>query len=406
MRVIRSAHALAQDRTGRPRPRRCTDCLDFQKAATAHTGTDPIVIGVLGGAGAGTEATQSSLLVLESLAEATGLRVQIVAAGPVIHDGGDEPEQETHESALSSDVIRFCSDILARGGAILSGAGSERFRGDLRKHFDLFLNIRPVRMVNGLPDASPLRPQMLHATDLLITQETIGGVCEPGSRRGRRAAGERVAEHSFRYSEDQVRRFLLASARLARGRSGKLTVAWKEAGLPAVSALWRDCAAEAAQSVGVRAGMVDAGLLAYRLIHEAQSFDVIAAPNLVGDLIGDISAALLGSRALLYSADFGTAGPAVYQADRQEASQASGKDRANPAGAILALALLLRESFDLCGHAELIEEALRMVWREGWRTEDVAVPTARAVGSQEIGRRVAETAARLARRRFHPARAQ
>jgi 3-isopropylmalate dehydrogenase len=404
MRVIRSAHGQGPDRGGHSRPKRWTDCLGLEKLATPRAADEPIVIGVLAGDGGAAEAIACALAVLESVAEATSLGVQVVESRPKSAAADETPGMGPSRLALPGELARFCADVFARGGAILNGAIGGRCLDELRRQLDLFLNLCPVRMVNGLPDASPLRPQMLHATDLLLTCDNTAAVCRDSSAQRRRTSANRMAEHTLAYAEDRVRRFLLAATKLARARSGKLMVVCQEAALPAASALWRDCAAEAARSVGVRIGMIDAGLMAYRLIREAQSFDVIAAPSLPGALLGDVSGALLGTRGLLCSADFGASGAAVYQANHQACGELAGKDRGNPGGAILALAMLLRESFDLCGHAELIEEALRLVWREGWRTADVATPSARVVGTSELGRRVAETAGRLARRRFRPNR--
>ncbi len=109
-----------------------------------------------------------------------------------------------------------------------------------------------------------------------------------------------------------MRRFLDASARLAQRRRGALTVVWKEAGA-AISTLWRDCANDAAATHNIEVRLVDIDLMAYRLIHEAATFDVIAAPNLCGDVLADLGAVLLGSRALSFSGNYSALGHAVYQ---------------------------------------------------------------------------------------------
>jgi 3-isopropylmalate dehydrogenase len=268
---------------------RWTDCLDGARIRSAKPG--PIVVGVLPGEGIGPEVIGSALEVLDRVAGATGLRVEIREGGPIGRDA-----ERACGAPLSAEVVRFCKDVFARGGAVLSGPGGGRYVYDLRKRLDLFFKISPLQIANGLPDASRLRSEALAGMDVLITRENTGGDYQGRWDEQWTAGGDRLAEHQFAYSEAQVRRFLQASARLARTRSGKLTVVWKEAGFPTVSRLWRDCAEEVAAAVGIEFHMVDIDLMAYRLIQDAPTFDVIAAPNLFGDVLADLGAVLLGSR--------------------------------------------------------------------------------------------------------------
>jgi 3-isopropylmalate dehydrogenase len=187
-----------------------------------------------------------------------------------------------HGKTLSSEVEAFTEEVFAAGGALLCGAGGGRFVYELRRRFDVFFKISPLRTVNGVPDASRLKPAALADVDILVTRENSGGVYQ-GAWSASGEAGSRSAEHRFGYGEPQVRRFLECSARLAAARRGLLTVVWKESGVPTVSALWKDCAEQAAGAAGVRVQMVDVDLMAYRLIQEAAVFDVVAAPNMCGD---------------------------------------------------------------------------------------------------------------------------
>ncbi len=369
------------------------ECLVGPPPRRAATGA--IVIGALAGEGIGPEVVAAALETLDSLAEATGLRVEIRHGGLIGHAA-----ELTSGAALSAEVIQFCTEVFGAGGAILNGPGGGRYVYDLRKHFDIFLKISPLRIANGLRDASRLRPEVLDGTDILITRENTGGAYQgcwderPTLSRGR------LAEHRLAYSEAQVRRFLDASARLARSRRGQLTVVWKEAGLPSISRLWRDCAAEAAESHGVQFSMVDVDLMAYRLIQEPATFDVIAAPNLLGDILTDLGAVLLGGRGLSFSGNFTERGEAVFQTNHGAAHDLAGTDRANPVGQVFSLAMMLRERFGLRSEAEVIEEAVRSVWRDGWRTADVASPGMRVVGTREMGRRVAERTGQIGRGRY------
>jgi 3-isopropylmalate dehydrogenase len=121
----------------------------------------------------------------------------------------------------------------------------------------------------------------------------------------------------------------------------------------------------------------------------------VAAPNLFGDVLADIGAALLGSRGVSFSGNFSEAGNAAYQTNHGAAYDLAGSDRANPVGQILSLAMMLHESFGLGEEAAAIRHAIRSVWREGFRTEDVAAGGLCVVGTREMGFRVAERAAEM-----------
>lgn len=377
-------------------PSRWTDCLGG--LSLRSTQTNRIMVGVLPGEGVGPEVIGCALDVLTSVAEATDVQVEIRQGGQV---GGTA--QQDCGTALSADVIQFCEQIFACGGAILNGPRGGRYVYDLRKRFDLFFKISPLRIVNGLPDASRLKPEALCGTDILITRENTGGVYQGAWDEQEQSCGNRLAQHYVAYSETQVRRFLQASARLARNRRGELTVVWKEAGMPSISRLWRECAEEAAATYGIRFAMVDIDLMAYRLIQEAPAFDVVAAPNLFGDVLADLGAVLLGSRGLSFSGNFTDGGHAVYQTNHGAAHDLAGKDRANPAGQIFSLAMMLRESFGLWRQADAIEQAVRSVWDEGWRTPDVATSGTSVVGTRELGSLVAHKASQITCELFNTA---
>lgn len=362
----------------------------LSRSLSARSAPGEVVIGVLPGEGVGPEVTACALEVLKVATEPAGMMPEIRYGGPI----GREAER-TCGQALSRDVIEFCKGIFADGGAILNGPGGGRYVYDLRKEFDLFFKISPIQVVLGLPDASACRPEVLSGTDILITRENSGGVYQGISNSETNGPDCSVIHHTFNYSEMQVRRFLDASAKLAAARTGKLTVVWKEAGIPGISALWRECADAAASRAGVDYTMVDIDLMAYRLVCEPTTFDVVAAPNLYGDVLADLAAALLGSRGLSFSGNYTAGGNGVYQTNHGSAYDLAGTDTANPGGQILSLAMMLRESFGLSREADAIQRALRDVWNEGFRTPDVAVSKCRITGTRELGRRVAERTAEL-----------
>jgi hypothetical protein len=135
----------------------------------------------------------------------------------------------------------------------------------------------------------------------------------------------------------------------------------------------------------VDCSFVDIDLMAYRLVDRPQAFDVIAAPNLFGDILGDLAAVMLGARALSFGASYNRRGDGVYQTNHGAAYDIAGMGRANPVGQILSLAMMLRESLGLGLEAWALEEGVRRVWGEGGRTDDLGG----ALGVREMAERVA-----------------
>jgi len=356
------------------------------------------LIGALPGEGVGPDVVAAALDMLRRLEDEGGQAVDVELGGAI----GCEAERETG-SPLPEDVVRFCESVFERGGAILNGPGGGRYVYDLRKRLGLFFKITPVQARTSLPDASPLKPEGLEDLDLLIVRENLGGVYQGHSSEYTGEDGRRRVRHEFSDAEDDVRAFLDAAARLAGSRDGRLNVVAKEAGVPGTSALWRECAMEAAEAHGVDCSMIDVDLMAYRLVASPREFDVVAAPNLCGDVLSDLAAVLLGSRALSFSGNFTPRGEAVYQTNHGAAYDLAGSGRANPAGQLLSLAMLLRVSLGLEREAGAIEAGIRQVWSEGGRTADLGGGNGRALGTAELAALVGDAAADHLSRVLDPA---
>jgi 3-isopropylmalate dehydrogenase len=344
------------------------------------------VIGVLEGEGVGPEIIRVALQALAAL-EACG-------HGPVeVRFGPGNPGFE--------EAAAFCEATFHDRGAVLSGPFAGRFVYDLRRRFDLFCKLSPLKPSPALRGASRLRPEFLAGVDVLAVRENTGGVYQ-GRWSEASGPGGRVAEHAFSYDEEQVRRIVAVGARLAAARRKRMAVIVKPGGVPSISRLWCDCAADAARAAGVEIANLDVDYAAYRLVQHPQDLDVIVAPNMLGDILIDLGAVLLGSRGAAFSGNFSAAGAAVYQTNHGAARDLAGTGRANPAGQVLSLAMLLRESFELHEAASLLEAALEDAWQRGFRTFDVMAPGATLVGTAEMGDRIAESVARLGAARGRP----
>jgi len=354
--------------------------------------TTEAAVGVLPGEGIGPEVVGATLTVLSAVeAAAAKPRLRVRVGGAIGRDA-----ELMSGRALTEEVAAFCSETFAAGGAVLCGPGGSRFVYDLRRRFELFCKISPLKPLEPLRGAGRLRADAVAGADVLIVRENCGGVYQ-GEWREASGPDGRVAEHSFRYTEAQVRRLLDAAARIAASRRGRLCVVVKDGGVPTVTRLWRDVGREVAERAGVEASFVDVDLAGYRLVQEPQAFDVIAAPNLFGDVLADLGAVLLGSRGVSFSGNFSSAGAAVYQTNHGSAHDLAGRGRANPLGQIASAAMMLRESFDMAREAALVERAVDEVLRSGYRTFDVAEPGSVVVGTAELGERIAAEVERLAR---------
>jgi len=348
------------------------------------------LIGILEGAGIGPQVIQAASQVLKSVEQVMDLGFEVRHGGLI-----GEKAVASCGKCLPEDTMEFCADIFQVGGAILSGPGGGRYVYDLRRRFDLFCKFVPVRPVPELARAGRLDPQFLKNVDLLIVRDNTGGVYQ-GRWSDQATDQGRFAEHSFGYSEPEVHRLVEVAARAAADRRGKLHIIVKEGGVPTVTALWRDVGGAVARRHGIEAVFMNVDLAAYELVQNPICFDVIAAPNLFGDILADVTGVLVSSRGLTFSGNFDAHGHAVYQTNHGCARDLADRDTANPAGQILSLAMLLRESFGLDTAAALIEKSLAEVWRAGWRTADLVESGCRILGTQAMADRVAEQVLRSA----------
>jgi 3-isopropylmalate dehydrogenase len=333
-------------------------------------------IGVVPGEGIGPEVVDAALVVLDAVARRTGCHLDVRTGGAV-----------GAERTLSEEVAAFCAATFDAGGALLCGPAGGRFVYDLRTRFDLYCKLVPLAPRVALADAAIVRPERLHDVDVVIVRENTSGLY--AGAFGRREEG-RVAYQECVYRAEQVARLLAVAVDLAERRRGRLAVVVKRGGVPAVSALWMEQAERVAASRNLALDVLDVDNASFQLVAHPQQFDVIAAPNLFGDVLADAATVLIGSRGMSYSANFGSHGRAAYQTGHGAAHDLAGTDRANPVAQILSAAMMLRESFGLDAEASRIEDAVDTVLASGVRTADVAGPRSRVVGTRALARCIAE----------------
>jgi 3-isopropylmalate dehydrogenase len=349
----------------------------FPKAVASHSGIR-YPIGILAGEGIGPSIINASL----------GLLKVIEAHFPVsfnLHWGGKIGKDAIEESGqpLSQEVIAFCKERFGQGAPVLCGPGGDRFVYDLRREFDLYCKLVPIRPLPSMASTGPLKSSAVADVDIVVVRENTGGLYQ-GDYGVEMKAGVRHAYHRFDYAEPQVARILEAGARLASQRRQRLYVVTKPGGAPSISRLWEEMAAISSRRHGVELKILEIDNACYQIIADASAFDVIVAPNLFGDVIADNAALLLGSRGMSFSANYSAAGSAVYQTGHGAAHDLAGKDSANPIGQMLSVSMLLRESFALEDIADEIRLAIDDTLAAGWRTADIACEGSRTVGTQAL----------------------
>jgi 3-isopropylmalate dehydrogenase len=254
-----------------------------------------------------------------------------------------------------------------------------------------FANLRPAFAFKELAVNSPLRPEIVDGADILFVRELLGGLYFGAPREWNKATGE--AWNTMRYTREEVARVARIAFELASKRRKKLTSVDK-ANVLEVSQLWRATVNEVAKEfpgVTVEHQYVDA--MAMHLMNQPRNYDVVLTENLFGDILSDESAVITGSLGMLPSATIGGK-VNLYEPVHGSAPDIAGKGLANPLGAILTGALILRHSAKLEAEAVAIETAVRKVLEQGFRTPDLARGNTQGLtvlSTKEMGAKVRET---------------
>ncbi|WP_296679538.1 3-isopropylmalate dehydrogenase [Novosphingobium sp.] len=328
-------------------------------------------IAVLAGDGIGPEVTREAVRVLEALRLPDLVLMEGDVGGVATKRHGTPLPAETLEMARTCDAILFgavgdpdCDHLdrhLRPEQAILG----------LRKELELFANLRPAKLFNGLEDASALRPEVASAIDLLIVRELNGDVYfgEKGIRT--LPDGQRQGWDMMAYSESEVRRIAHVGFRAAQGRRGRLCSVDK-ANVLETSQVWRDVVTEVARDYPeVELSHMYVDNAAMQLVRNPGQFDVVVTGNLFGDILSDQASMCVGSIGLLASASLGEGSRGLYEPIHGSAPDIAGQGKANPMATILSAAMLLRHSLHLEDQASRIETAVAKALADGVRSGDL-----------------------------------
>jgi 3-isopropylmalate dehydrogenase len=342
----------------------------------------------LPGDGVGPEVTAEAVRALRAVGDAFGhmFRFREESFGGASIDRHGVPlTEETLGACAASDAIL----LGAIGGPKWDGAAlearPERGLLALRKHLGLFANLRPVRPIPALSDAAPVKPWVLRGVDLLVVRELTGGLYFGEPRYTREEEGGWRAVDTLVYTSAEISRVSELAFRIAETRRRRVTLVDK-ANVLETSRLWRKIVASVASkhpAVTLEFMLVDTA--AMRLMTAPSSFDVLLTENMFGDILTDEASVLTGSLGMAPSASLGSTGSPLFEPIHGSAPDIAGKGVANPIGAILSGALLLRYGLRLEQEAVAVEEAVGEVLAAGHRTKDLGGD----MGTAEMGERIA-----------------
>ncbi|HWN97806.1 MAG TPA: 3-isopropylmalate dehydrogenase [Blastocatellia bacterium] len=351
-----------------------------------------INITVLPGDGIGPEVTSEAVRVLEAVSRRFNHELQLTykeIGGRAIAESGDPLPPDSLRSCLESRAVLLGAvghpDFERHPVHLRPEAGLLR----LRKGLGGFANLRPAFLFPALIDASPLKPEVVRGTDMLIVRELLGGLYF-GEPRGADYSGEsRTAFNTMRYSEAEVERVARVALELAMLRRRRVTSVDK-ANVLESSQLWREVVIRVAAeypAVTLDHQYVDSCAMA--LLARPASFDVIVTENLFGDILSDQAGAVVGSLGLLASATIGGR-VGLYEPVHGSAPDIAGKGIANPLGAIMSVAMMLRYSFSLEVEAAAIEQAVNQTLKAGQVTPDLAARGAEPRNTRQVGTLIEE----------------
>lgn len=339
-------------------------------------------VAVLPGDGIGPEVTEAAVKVLEVI----GRRFNHTFHFEYGAIGGNAIDN--HNNPLPEETVALCE---ASDAVLLGAVGGPKWDQNpsnlrpekgllaIRKHFDLFANLRPVSAVPSLLHASPLKEEVAKDVDMLIVRELTGGLYfgEPSRRT------EKSAVDTLVYTREEIERIVEKSFELARLRRGKVASVDK-ANVLETSKLWREVVEEkkkAYPDIEVEHMLVDS--TAMKLITNPAAFDVIVTENMFGDILSDEASVITGSLGVLPSASVRSDGFGLYEPVHGSAPEIAGQGLANPAAAILSAAMMLKYSFGMETEAAAIEKAVNTVFEDGNFTADLAQQGQRTLSTKD-----------------------
>ena len=345
-------------------------------------------IAILPGDGIGQEIMVEALKVLDVLRR-DGLKFETESAlvGGAAYDATGTPLPDaTLKLCQQSDAVLFGAVGGTQYDSLPRDKRPEQAILGLRKNMQLFANLRPALLYAELANASSLKPEVVAGLDLMIIRELTGDIYF-GQPRGisKNADGERVGINTMTYRESEIRRIAHVGFQTAMKR-GKRLCSVDKMNVLETTQLWRDVVIETAPEypqVELSHMLVDN--CAMQLVRNPKQFDTIMTGNMFGDILSDEASMLTGSIGMLPSASLDANNKGLYEPIHGSAPDIAGKGVANPLAMILSAAMMLRYSGNQAAAADRIENAVRKVLSQGYRTGDIFEAGTKKVGTKEMG---------------------
>lgn len=353
-------------------------------------------VAVIPGDGIGPEIIAEARKVLDKTGEKYGHTFEyqeLLMGGCSIDAYGEPLTDETLEKARASDSV-----LLGAVGGDVGKSGWYELPPDkrpeagllkIRKGLGLYANIRPAVLFDELSGACPLKEDITNGGfDFVVMRELTGGLYF-GERKTIEENGVLKAIDTLTYDENEIRRIARWGFDVAMKRNKKVCSVDKANVLDS-SRLWRKVVKEVSEEypeVELTDMLVDN--CAMQIVRDPKQFDVILTENMFGDILSDEASMVTGSIGMLSSASLGATKLGLYEPSHGSAPDIAGQDKANPLATILSAAMMLRYSFDLGKEADAIEDAVKQVLKEGYRTVDIMDNGKTLVGTKQMGDLVA-----------------
>lgn len=350
-------------------------------------------IAVIPGDGIGPEVVKQAIVVLEAVARKFGHQFEfqeVLMGGAALDAVGVPLPDETLKVCLESDAVLLGAVGGPKWDDLPGHLRPEAGLLGIRKGLNLFANLRPAKVFPQLKSASTLKEEILgEGLDILVVRELTGDLYFGEKGRAKVSDGEKAWDTAV-YSTHEVERVAHVAFKIARGRRRKVTSVDK-ANILESSRLWREVVSRVGQQYpDVELNHMYVDNAAMQLIRNPSQFDVILTTNMFGDILSDEAAMLTGSLGMLPSASLGEGKLGLYEPVHGSAPDIAGQDKANPIATIMSAAMMLRYSFGLEREARAVEDAVSRVLEQGYRTADIATPGDTVVGTQEMGRLIAQ----------------
>ena len=345
-------------------------------------------IAVIPGDGIGPDVVEQTLNVMDKVGEKFGHTfnyTKVLAGGCAIDATGACLPQETIDVCKASDAVLLGAVGGWKWDNLPGDQRPERALLGLRKALGLFANLRPALLFEQLADASPLKPEILAGgLDIVVVRELTGGIYF--GEKGHRDTDLGPAAYDIeQYAEGEVRRIAKVAFDMAMKRNKHVTSVDK-ANVLESSRLWRRVVAEVAQDYPeVTLDNLYVDNAAMQLVRNPRQFDVIVTSNIFGDILSDEASQITGSIGMLPSASLAEGNFGMYEPVHGSAPDIAGQDKANPMATILSAAMMLRYTFGLGAEADAIENAVKSVLDQGYRTPDLYAGQGTQVGTAQMG---------------------